>query len=168
MITIEYFQPVTSRKIHKHVGLTQVEYLIGQMNDIIFDVTLSDGTILREESVWTLLQKQELIISILCNRDIPPLSIVKQGNSMIRVIDGKQRLMSIISFILGNFDLEIEGEQINYRNMHESLKSTLNSFTITANIIHENSISLLTDDELISWLNEIRSWEHKQSLLNKL
>ena len=73
--------------------------------NIDFDVYLpSIGKNLQRELCWTLEQKRELINSILIGRHIPHFAIISiidpndQKEEIFQVIDGKQRLSSMISF----------------------------------------------------------------------
>src|SRR6478609_5935406 len=73
-----------------------------------FDVFLpSKNKNLQRPLVWSLLQKQELILSILKGVILPPITVLqykdKRNNdkSIYKVIDGKQRICTIISFIEG-------------------------------------------------------------------
>jgi len=64
-----------------------------------FDVFLpSIGKNLQRELCWTLLQKQELILSILKGIQIPKMAFVFINHKIIQVVDGKQRLSALIDF----------------------------------------------------------------------
>lgn len=69
--------------------------------DIDWDIILSDGKLLQRDFCWSHEQKSELILSVLKNIPIPPFSFIIGGKNdkTLRVIDGKQRLSTLIDFI---------------------------------------------------------------------
>ena len=65
--------------------------------------------------VWTLEEKQKLIQSIIDDYPIPAIILSKQENGKMEIIDGLQRLHSIISFVEHGFDT-LEGKRLNLGN----------------------------------------------------
>jgi len=75
-----------------------------------------DLVIQRKEDIWDVYRKSMLIHSILTGFPIPPLYATKEGR-IYNIIDGKQRLTSVISFIKDEFALDknipdVDGEKI--------------------------------------------------------
>lgn len=69
-----------------------------------FNVYLpSRGLNLQREFVWGELQKEGFIESILIGRPIPPVYILFNNDDINEVIDGKQRLTTILSFLKNEF-----------------------------------------------------------------
>lgn len=71
----------------------------------------------QRNSVWTLSQKQLLIDSIIRDIDIPKLYFREQENEVVEVVDGQQRIKSIVDFIDNKFPLDknsdpFEGEEL--------------------------------------------------------
>ena len=70
-----------------------------------FDVWLpSKGMNLQRPLVWTLGQKQALIESVIIRRFIPPISAIYTIDDVYQVIDGKQRLNALISYLDNQFE----------------------------------------------------------------
>ena len=70
------------------------------------------GFDLQRGDVWELFQKQQLILSILQNKLINPLSINwKTDENILEIIDGKQRILSILQFYNNKFPLVIKGKE---------------------------------------------------------
>tara|TARA_Y100000590_G_scaffold417517_1_gene517342 strand:- start:132 stop:1421 length:1290 start_codon:yes stop_codon:yes gene_type:complete len=64
----------------------------------------------REGDIWSTEKKQLFIDSILCGYDIPKLyvhDISTDSESIFDVVDGKQRLTAIYSFLDGNFGIKV-------------------------------------------------------------
>lgn len=94
------------------------------------------GINLQRDFCWTLQQKQELIISILKGIKLPPFAVISfiddndrsNQKHTYKIIDGKQRLSTIISFINNEFSIIVEGSEFYYRDFDED---TLNEFNKT-------------------------------------
>jgi uncharacterized protein with ParB-like and HNH nuclease domain len=56
--------------------------------------------------VWTLLQKQALIISMLKGIKMPHMVFVQKENYILEVIDGKQRLSTMVDFCKNEFQIQ--------------------------------------------------------------
>lgn len=70
--------------------------------------------------VWTLLQKQSLIETKLKGIKIPPMSVCifenKKGEKIHQIIDGKQRLTTILAFINNEFPIIVNDVEYFYKN----------------------------------------------------
>ena len=94
------------------------------------------GINLQREFCWTLEEKQELIISIIKGIKLPPLAIISyiddsdrcNQKHVYKIIDGKQRLSTIISFINNEFPIIVEGIEFFYKDFDNI---TLNEFNKT-------------------------------------
>ncbi len=100
--------------LHPQEISSQLKYFANQ--NIDWDVYLpTKGKNLQRDFVWTLDQKRELINSMLIGRHIPHcaiLNIVDRKNirkDIWQIIDGKQRLSSMIDFYNNKFTIEIDG-----------------------------------------------------------
>lgn len=78
---------------------------------IDWDVKLSNGKALQRDFCWTKEQKNELIISLLKKIKIPVFTFIIGGenDSILRVVDGKQRLSTLLDFYNGKFPVCFEG-----------------------------------------------------------
>jgi len=131
-----------------------------------FDVYLpTKGKNLQRPFCWTLQQKSELIISVLKGIKLPPLSIIiddlseanKADGKVYRVIDGKQRLSTLISFFKGEFPLTFEGVDYYFSELDEWGQRAISYLSIHADFAYEYSASgdPISDDEKIAWFEMI-------------
>jgi len=105
---------------------------IGKKN-IDFEVYLPDyGKNLQRDFVWSLKQKQELIKSMIVERNIPPIyAIIKDvtgENESIQIIDGKQRLSTILSFLRDGFLIPILGKKMLFSQLDSDFKYRIAHF----------------------------------------
>jgi len=123
--------------------------------NIDFDVFLPTlGKNLQRGYVWTLQQKRDLIWSIFFERNIPNLSFFIQeidGEDFIQVIDGKQRLSTLLDFYNNKFHLEIENGLYYYNDLPKDYKSAIDCFHFNTYVIYDN----LTDQQKVEWFNLI-------------
>ncbi len=106
---------------------------------------------LQRELVWTLEQKRELIWSIFYGRHIPHCSIINRTDETNEIIDGKQRLSTMIDFLNDKFTLLIDDKEFYYKDLPEDYKLVYKSFTFRYYIVNEESNSPISDEDKISW-----------------
>lgn len=126
---------------------------------------------LQRPLVWTLGQKQELIMSILCGRFIPPLAMcTKKGDDdTYYIIDGKQRLNAIISFAKDEFSVELEGKLYTLSQLREVAPD----YAQAIELYHVESAMAydLTESQMVEWFLSInfagtpQDEGHKKELL---
>lgn len=137
-----------------------------------WDVIIKDPPYQRNGDVWSLEKKQLLIDSIINRYDIPKLYFHKYTRDEARrtgmqyaIIDGRQRLETIIKFIDGKFPLGddfvyLEDEKVlasgmNYSELAQSypkIKSRFDAFSLPIVTVETNDIELIED--MFSRLNE--------------
>jgi hypothetical protein len=123
---------------------------------IDFDVILTSlGVNLQRGYVWTLLQKQELIWSILRNRYIPRLSLIHCANGTFQVIDGKQRLSAMIDFYNNKFKLDIDGANYLFKDLPKDYKSVISDYAPRYCVKHEDFGETISDQYKIEWFLSI-------------
>jgi uncharacterized protein with ParB-like and HNH nuclease domain len=128
-----------------------------------FDVYLpTKGKNLQRPLVWTLFQKQQAVISILKEIHFTPLSIIQYKEEagasrkiIYKVIDGKQRLTSILGFYKGEFPIEFEGKEYFFNDLDEEGKRAISLFSFTAEIAYEYADEPISDDDKIAWFEKI-------------
>lgn len=107
--------------------------------------------------VWTLGQKRELIWSILLNRPIPNISLYiyndDEGNDIRQVIDGKQRLSTMIDFVNDKFTIVVEGNKYFYSQLPQDYQVAIRCFPVPCFIMYDNPP--LSDEEKINWFKMI-------------
>jgi hypothetical protein len=161
---------VGSAKIHHFL-----ETEIGEQTD--FDVFLVKyGRNLQRDYCWELFQQQELIMSIIMNRHIPPITVVKYSMPylkeviMIRglsdeeiykpryqIIDGKQRLLTHKKFIENEFSIEgSDGEKYYFKDLPENYKNHIQGYAYSCCEFIYKYYGDATDDDLVDlfkWCN---------------
>lgn len=125
--------------------------------ELDFDVFLpSKNKNLQRPFVWTLLQKRELILSILKGVKIAPITVINYDHKIYKIIDGKQRLSTIISFVKNEFSIIVDGEEYFFKDLDETIRNAEFMFKpICADIGYEYPNQLISDDDKIAWFEMI-------------
>ena len=132
------------------ITIPGVKYL----KDLSFDLDVylpSIGVNLQRGFVWTTIQKQSLIESILIRRQIPPISAIYNDSSVYEVIDGKQRLVAILDFI----DNKFAYCGYFYNELPETYYKQFNRHHFTINRLLPPWGVPITDREKIEWFRFI-------------
>lgn len=128
---------------------------------IDYDVYLNSyGINLQRPFVWSGLQEESFILSMLNDANIPPFAIVLHEHNFVYVIDGKQRINAIKRFIDGKFTIShenYEGKivQISYNELNSSAKRKISRRSLDWNVIYSCEDDKPSDDELIEWFRRI-------------
>jgi len=154
---------------------SRLSYLIRQ--NIDWNVYLpTKGKNLQRDFVWTIQQKRELINSILIGRHIPHcaiLNIIDKNDcesDIWQIIDGKQRLSTMVEFYQNLFTIEIDGIYYHFKDLPEDYKLEIKHFTIRYYVVHEEFDKPITDEQKINWFKFInfagtpQDAEHLESL----
>lgn len=131
-----------------------------------FDVILPTRAInLQRPFVWTLEQKREFILSIVKNPSyIPRVAFLMKPSKSedptscldtIQVIDGKQRVLSFMSFIEGEYSLVYKGEEYTFNDLPDDWQRSIKTFTMKAFVCYEPLNRPLTDNQKIAWFTLI-------------
>jgi hypothetical protein len=131
---------------------------------------------LQRDLVWTLEQKREMIWSVLIGRNIPYCAIINiinqedKSKDINQIIDGKQRLSSIFSFVDNEFTLEIDHAEYYFDELPHEYKNAIKRFTFRYHLVNEPWDKPITDDQKIEWFKFInfagtpQDKEHLESL----
>ena len=129
---------------------------------IDFEVYLqSKGMNLQRDYVWDIEQKRELIWSILMNRNIPRMAMLnivsdkEDTEGYYQVIDGKQRLSTMIDFYKGVFSLEIDGAEYYFNQLPEDYQRVIAGYHFPYYIANEDYGNKFTDEDKIAWFKYI-------------
>lgn len=121
--------------------------------ELDFDVFLpTKNKNLQRPCVWTLDQKREFMLSIVKRIFIPKITVVtKRGKDFnrMKVVDGKQRITTFISFITGEFGFLHDDIEYFYDDLSEGLKMEINTYSFDADEYYEYEDEPFTDNELI-------------------
>jgi hypothetical protein len=122
-----------------------------------FDVWLpSKNKNLQRPFVWTLFQKRELILSILKGVMIAPISVINYDHRIYKIIDGKQRLSTLISFVKNEFSIEVDGDEYYFSDLDkDTAQGEFMYRSIKADIGYEYPHQPISDDDLIAWFEMI-------------
>ena len=114
-----------------------------------FLLNIQDGTLnlnaeYQREHVWSLEQKQQLILSIFNGLPINNISLVHNDkNHTIEVVDGKQRITAIYGFFNNEFPIVVDEKEYFFKDLEKfDQRSFKNTITIPVNVI-KSSISEL-------------------------
>lgn len=151
----------TVLKFHPQEINSSIKFFAENCN-IDFDVYLpTKGINLQRDYVWTIEQKRELIWSVLMNRHIPRMAILnvvsekEDLKGTYQVIDGKQRLSSMIDFYKGNYDLIIDEKSYYFKDLPEDYKRVISGFMFPYYIVNEDYGNTFTDEDKINWFRYI-------------
>lgn len=141
---------------------SQVKYFAEKAN-IDFDVFLpSVGMNLQRDFVWDIDQKRELIWSILMNRNIPRMAmmniLIKDSDKLddvYQIIDGKQRLSTMIDFYHNRFTLLIDDKDYLFRDLPQDYQNIIQSYHFAYYIANEPIDEPFTDQDKIDWFKLI-------------
>lgn len=147
--------------------------------DIDWDVYLPSKMMnLQRDFVWTLQQKQELILSILKGINIPPITVIlfksegyrkNDSRGLYRIIDGKQRLSSVMSFCAGEFSIPYNSKDYFFHDLTPQAQRTIDD-CFRSNTAYEYEDSPISDEDKIAWFEMInfagtpQDVEHLQKL----
>ena len=134
--------------------------------DLVYDFDVfmpTYGVNLQRPYVWEDFQKREYIMSILLEKPLDDMVIVKRlsdytldrSNEINVVIDGKQRLMTIKKFLLNEFPIIINGREVYWKDFDSEsrlfFKNRANYMTATVYCSYPNCE--VTDEMLVILFN---------------
>jgi hypothetical protein len=147
----------TSLSFNPHEINSSIGYFAKHVN-IDFDVFLPTKNInLQRDFVWSIEQKRELIWSILMNRNIPRMAMMnvikgdKDIDGTYEVIDGKQRLSSMLDFYNNKFALIFDGKEYLFKDLPIDYQRVIDGYQFPYYIAHEDIGKPFTDEDKISW-----------------
>ena len=106
---------------------------------------------LQRDFIWTNLQKESLIESIILKRFIPPLSVILTVDDVYQIIDGKQRLSTLINYLEDGFTYC----GYFYNELPQQYKNEINKFFITSHMLFEDYGRKIPDKVKIEWFKWI-------------
>lgn len=153
-----------------NIMLCMVKNLPNKLLDM--DVYLpSVDKYLQRRDVWSLLKKRNLIMSILLDRHIPPIYAISSFDKIFKderyqIIDGKQRLNSIIKFLDGKFQIEIDDELYYIYELPQDYQFKILNYPIMAQVKYEPLDKEFTDKEKIEWFQFVNFFDTPQDIVH--
>jgi hypothetical protein len=152
--------------VSKNLYMGSLRNFAHRKHEFDFNVFLpTKGKNLQRGLVWTLFQKQELIMSVLKGVSIPNPSVIqykgKDKEPVIKVVDGKQRLDALFGFVNNEFPINLLGKDYyydelpEYKNPSESIRYKIDSFPVHFDLAYEYYDDLISDDDKIAWFERI-------------
>ena len=145
--------------INYGMGDISIRYLIGDNPDkeIDWDVYLpSNKKNLQRGFVWTLDQKRELIYSVFKGIQLAPITVIYYEHKVYKIIDGKQRLSTLIDFGNNKFSIFWNEKEYYFKDLDSSLQHEfLSTGLLRSNIGYEYKDKMIPDDLKIAWFEMI-------------
>lgn len=145
-------------KPYKHtinygLGMLKMTYVLDNY-DLDFDVYLpTKNKNLQRGFVWTLEQKQNLIIAILKNMNIGNVTVLqlnKKSNkddlTCFQILDGKQRLSTIISYMNNEFPIIVKDTKYFYNDLPKELRDDINFYPLKWDTHYEHWDKEMSDE----------------------
>lgn len=153
---------------------SSINYFMSSKID--WDVYLpSFGINLQRPFCWDINQKRELIQSVLAGRHIPHCSIIETVDpdnpieSIYQVIDGKQRLSTIIDFVNYKFTIYLEGKFWYFHDLPKDYQTHIGRFYFRYYRVCEEIDKPISDQQKYDWfkfLNFAGTPQEKEHLEN--
>ena len=120
-----------------------------------FDIYLKKyGFNLQRPFVWTQSQMEALIWSMIYERPIPPVVIILHEHKRMEFIDGKQRILTIISYMKNEFSIHLGSEEIYFKDLDWDAQHNITQRMIPdAQQWYSYDNDPITDDEKIMIFN---------------
>lgn len=141
----------TTLKVNPHEINSQIKYFSEKV-EIDFNVYLPTKKMdLQRALVWDIEQKRELIWSVLMNRNIPRMAMINTLDNIYQVIDGKQRLSTMIEFYKNDFPIMIDSKLYYCNELPIDYQRVIGGYHFAYYIVNEEYIGQITDQDKIDW-----------------
>lgn len=102
----EEFEPLTDIPLdNRRITCEQVDFTIQNLYSLAQDGDLNLQPDFQRNSVWNKVKASRLIESVLINVPIPVIYLAEENDGILSVVDGQQRLTSLIDYLKGLFKL---------------------------------------------------------------
>lgn len=173
---IKEFRKQLSFPVQKSTSVVvYLKYFLERSYIIDWDVYLPSKQMnLQRGFVWTLQQKQELVISVLKGIKIPSISVIIKDSltdpNVYQIIDGKQRLSSLLSYLKGEFPIVWEEKEYYFNDLGKTAQGELSLYTVLGDVAYEGPHDPISDQAKIDWFEMINfaGTPQDQEHLNKL
>lgn len=157
MLSLSRFQ----KKYKHHINLGVSFHILKRIvSDIEFDFDVylpSIGKNLQRPLCWTIEQKRALVLSVLRNQKLNPITVARieeAGRSggrgfWFKVIDGKQRLTTLFSFMYDEFSIEVDGVEYLFSELPEDCKNQIRFYNLTWDVHYHYDDAPISDQTII-------------------
>lgn len=164
MDIVDYFRPKQSFSFNDNVSVfcTKIET---KYCDFDFDVFLPTlGVNLQRGLVWCLNQKREFIYSCLKGNDFGKVHLIEiipeggrriNGKSLYEVIDGKQRLSTILAFINNEFTIEVGSNEYYFGGLDKPTQYAISHWEVTGRIAYSYHNKQISDRDKLLWFKRV-------------
>lgn len=142
------------KRIHKNLTIFRLQEL--QKKDLDFDVYLPTyKRNLQRDKVWKDYQRSDYILSLLKRIYIPPISCLiddTEKENKYEIIDGKQRLTTILDFLDNSFPIEVNNKFYFYKDFTLKSQASFRKIHISANVVYTSKdCDPVSDLEKVEW-----------------
>lgn len=123
------------------IRVSTKQFSLRNILDLIDEQALELAPDFQRHQVWKARQKSRLIESILLQIPLPAFYFAEDSNGMMRVVDGLQRLSTILSYVRGGpgsfalSDLEYLDERKRFDELPPALQRRINNAQIVVHVI---------------------------------
>lgn len=163
--TRDFFQPKYKHTINQGLSFYPFDELLKGTYDVTIDLDVFlpiYGVNLQRGLVWTQVQKEQLILSMLRGVTLSKFVIVQHRSgagdehTIVKVIDGKQRISTIFSFIQNEFPVFIEGNEVYFKDLHKYCQKDITDPAQCRWDVHYSyDGNPITDDTLIQLFEQV-------------
>lgn len=181
MISLKTFQKKYTHHINKGLSFYKISNWPEYYN-IDFDVFLpSKGLNLQRGYVWTIEQKTAFILSVLKDQNVNSIVVIQQdltpraekrGEQQWQIIDGKQRLSTILDYINNKFPITIKEGIFFFKDLPSDCQIQIEFFNLTVDVHYSYFEKPISDDVKIdlfedcNWLGTSQDIEHFNKIKN--
>lgn len=128
-----------------------VKYYTKEKTDYIIDMDVFLPSInknLQRNFCWDLNKKRKLIESILLERNIPYISVCQILVDPIKlidafqIIDGKQRLSTMLDFCLDKFSIILDNKELKFSELPKDYQLAIKDYHVKAYLINDSNTEL--------------------------
>ena len=143
-------------EIDRGISVFRTKEIMKRISKFDFEVFLPSKAVnLQRDLVWSLLQKQQLILSLIKGVNIPLISLVNiDDDGFYQIIDGKQRLTAAIDYCKSKFSLKVGDNDYYIDDLDVECQLKIKLHYWEANVAYSDDNSI-TDDDKISWFEQI-------------
>lgn len=125
-----------------------------------FDVWLPSKQMnLQRPLVWTPIQKEQLILSMLKGLHIPKFVMVEhratEKTAIYQIIDGKQRLTTMFAFVRNEFPIPVEGQNYFFTDLDAECQDKVSGFYPVFDIHYSYFDEPISDETKIAIFEQV-------------